>query len=227
MRIHKMLAVGAGLAVVMLGAGVARADSSGLDPRSKIVVPTDPDVIVPCSSVENSDTVCLTESNSLQNPLDIAGPTLQQVENDPDFDVVTNFFYEPDNCTSSDPASCPASDILDFVYLAVLPTIPNAAYPCFIGQGPGDATPAFNGCSPIGVTPPPGSDIILELSCIPTIGSPCTGILPGQEGSAEVTPEPGTLLLLGAGLPLIAIFSWKRRKALNLGSQNQSDLAAC
>ena len=44
MRIHKMLAVAAGLAVAMLGTGVARADSGGLDPHAKITVPTDPDV---------------------------------------------------------------------------------------------------------------------------------------------------------------------------------------
>ena len=225
MRIHKMLALGAGLAVVMLGTSVARADAN--DPRGKIVVPTDPDTIVPCSSVENEDTVCFTEANSIQDPALIAGPTAEQIANDPLFDIITNFFYEPDNCATADPASCPASDILDTVFLAVMPTVPSTAYPCFIGQGPGDATPAFNSCSPIGVTPPPGSDVILELSCVSTPTSPCTGMLPGQEGSAELTPEPGTLLLLGAGLPLMGLFSWKRRKALNLGRPNQADLEAC
>jgi hypothetical protein len=224
MRIHKMLAVGAGLAVVMLGTSVARADAT--DPRSKIVVPTDPNVIVPCSSVVNEDTVCFTETNGIGNPAPIAGPTAEQVADDPLFDIITNFFYEPDNCGSSDPASCPQSDVLDTVFLAVMPTLSSTPYPCFIGQGPGDATPAFNGCSPIGVTPPPGSDVILELSCVSTTMNPCTGMLPGQEGSAELTPEPGTLLLLGTGLPLMGLFSWKRRKALNIGRQNQADFAA-
>jgi len=225
MRIHKMLAVAAGLAVAMLSTGVARADSN--DPHAKIVVPTDPDVIVPCSSVVNEDTVCLTESNSIQNPALIAGPSAQEMGSNPQFDITTNFFYEPDNCGSSDPASCPLSDILDQVFLAVNPTVSSAPYTCFIAAGPGNETPAFNGCSPIGVTGPPGFDIILELTCVSTANSQCTGMLPGQEGSSEITPEPGTLVLLGAGLPLMALYSFKRRKALNLGRQNQANLLAC
>jgi hypothetical protein len=225
MRIHKILAVTAGLAVVMLGSGVSRAD--GVDPHAKITVPTDPDVIVPCSSVVNENTVCFTETNSIENPAIIAGPTLEEVADDPGFDIITNFFYEPDNCGTSDPSSCPASDILQTVFLAVNPTIPYAAYPCSIGSEPGTAEPAFNGCTPIGVTGEPNYDVILELTCVSTTMNPCTGMLPGQEGAAELTPEPGTLLLLGAGLPLIALYGLRRRKALNLGRQNQPTLAAC
>jgi hypothetical protein len=225
MRIHKMLAVAAGLAVVMLGTSVAHADSN--DPHAKITVPTDPDVIVPCSSVVNDNTVCLTEANSISDPAIIAGPSAQDLANNPLFDVITNFFYEPDNCGSSDPASCPMSDVLDTVFLAINPTVPFASYDCGIGSEPGDATPAFNGCTPIGVTGQPNYDLILKLTCVSTSLNPCTGMLPGQEGSSEITPEPGTLLLLGAGLPLIALYGLKRRKALNLGRQNQASLAVC
>jgi hypothetical protein len=225
MRIHKMLAVAAGLAVAMLSTSVARADAN--DPHAKIVVPTDPDVIVPCSQVVNEDTICLTESNSIGNPAIIAGPTAQDLANNPLFDITTNFFYEPDNCGSSDPASCPAADVLSTLFLAINPTVPSAPYSCNIGQGPGDATPAFNGCMPIGVTGQPNFDIILELTCVSTANSQCTGMLPGQEGSSEITPEPGTLLLLGAGLPLMALYGLKRRKALDLGRQNRADLAVC
>jgi hypothetical protein len=224
MRIHKILAVAAGLAVAMLGTGVARADSGGLDPHAKIVVPTDP-TLMPCSEVE-APTVCFDQTNSLSNPADINGPTLQDLTGNPNFDITTNFIYEPSNCSFSDLA-CLAADTLDTVYLAVLPTVPNTAYTCFIGAGPGSALPAFNGCSPIGVTPPPGSDIILALTCVSTPTSPCTGMLAGEEGSSEITPEPGTLVLLGAGLPLMALYGLKRRKALNLGRQNQANLAAC
>jgi hypothetical protein len=225
MRIHKILAVTAGLAVVMLGTSVARADAN--DPHAKIVVPTDPDVIVSCSSVENSDTVCLTEANSIEDPALIAGPSAEQLASDPLFDITTNFFYEPDNCGSSDPASCPASDVLDTVFLAINPTVPSAPYDCSIGSEPGDATPAFNGCTPIGVTGQPNFDLILELTCVSTASSQCTGMLPGQEGSSEITPEPGTLLLLFAGLPLIALYGMKRRKALNLNRQNPAELSPC
>jgi hypothetical protein len=225
MRILKMLAVAAGLAVAMLSTSVARADSN--DPHAKIVVPTDPDVIVPCSSVVNENTVCLTQTNSIQNPALIAGPSAAEMGANPNFDIITNFFYEPDNCGSSDPASCPLSDILNQLFLAVNPTVSSAPYSCFIGSAPGNETPAFNGCTPIGVTGPPGFDIILELTCVSTANSQCTGMLPGQEGSSEITPEPGTLLLLGTGLPLIALYSLKRRKAVNLGRQNEATLAAC
>src|SRR5208282_6310823 len=101
MRIHRMLAVAAWLAVATLGTSVARADSGGLDPNAKIKVPTDPDVIVPCSSVVNENTVCFTETNALDNPAIIAGPTLEEVEDNPLFEITTNFFYEPDNCATS------------------------------------------------------------------------------------------------------------------------------
>jgi hypothetical protein len=225
MRIHKMLAVAAGLAVAMLNTSVARAD--GNDPHAKIVVPTDPNVIVPCSEVVNDNTVCFTESNGIGNPAPIQGPTAQQLATDPQFDITTNFFYEPDNWGSSDPASCPSTDVLDAVFLSVVPTISSAPYTCSIAAATGSVENAFNGCTPIGVTPPPGDDIILELTCVSTNANPCTGMLPGQEGSAEVTPEPGTLLLLAAGLPLMALYGLKRRKALDLGRQNQTNLAAC
>jgi hypothetical protein len=223
MRIHKMLAVAAGLAVAMLGTGVARADSGGLDPHAKIVVPTDP-TLEPCSSVE-APTVCFDQTNSIQNPADIEGPTAQELASDPNFDITTSFIYEPDNCSYTDTA-CLAADTLDYVFLDVVPTIPFASYNCFIGAGPGTETPAFNGCSPTGVTYPDGN-IILELSCVSTVANPCTGMLAGQEGTSEITPEPGTLLLLGAGLPLMALYALKRRKALDLGRQNQTNLAAC
>jgi hypothetical protein len=209
-------------ALAMSGASVARADSAP-DPLSKIVVPTDPSAIVPCGE-ESEGVVCFTETNSISNPEDIAGPSAAEIASDPLFDIVTDFFYEPDNCGSSNPSSCPASDILDQVYLAIVPTIPSTAYPCYIGAGPGEATPAFNGCSPIGVTP--DSDVILELVCSPTPNSPCTGMLPGQEGSAEVTPEPGELALLGIGLPLVGFYGWKRRNVLALARGNQATLAA-
>jgi hypothetical protein len=205
----------------MLGTSVARADAN--DPHAKIVVPTDP-IIEPCSAVE-APTVCFTETNSIQNPADIPGPTLQEIQSDPQFSFLSSFIYEPDNCDPTD-AACLAADTLDEVFLDVVPTVPFTAYSCFIGQGPGSDTPAFNNCGPTGVTEP-GGNIILELSCVSTPNSPCTGMLAGQEGTADLTPEPGTLLLLGAGLPLMALFGLKRRKALNLGRQNQADLAAC
>ena len=111
--------------------------------------------------------------------------------------------------------------------MAINPTVALAPYSCAIGAEPGNETPAFNGCTPIGVTGQPNYDLILELTCVSTSLNPCTGMLPGQEGSSEITPEPGTLLLLGAGLPLIALYGLKRRKALNLGRQHQANLAIC
>jgi hypothetical protein len=226
MRIHKMVAVAAVAALVMFGASVAKAD--GGDPRAKIVVPTDPDLVVPCSQVVSDNTVCFTESNGIGDPALIAGPTATELANNLSFDITTNFFYEPDNCNADgDPTTCPASDILDQVFLAIDPTIPSTIYSCSIAAGPSTVEPAFNGCALVGQTPPPGSDIILELTCVSTAASACTGMLPGQEGSAELTPEPGTLVLLGAGLPLMALYGLKRRKALDLGRQNRSELAAC
>jgi hypothetical protein len=207
------------VALAMGAASVARADG---DPVSKIVVPTDPSSIVPCSEI--SDATCFTESNSISNPATINGPTAAEIASNPDFDIITDFFYEPDNCGSSDPSSCPSSDVLDTVFLAVVPTIPSTAYPCFIGAGPSES--AFNSCSPIAETPPPGSDIILELTCDPTPESPCTGMLPGQEGSAEITPEPGELALLGLGIPLVGLYGWRRRHVVGLAHESRANLAA-
>lgn len=214
MKLYNAVAGMAVVALTMGAATVARADG---DPISKIVVPTDPSIIVPCSEI--SDAVCFTETNSISNPADINGPTAAEIGNNPLFDITTDFFYEPDNCSpSGDPSTCPGSDVLDQVYLAIVPTIPSTAYPCFIGAGPGDATPAFNGCSPIAETP--DSDLILELTCDPS-KSACTGMLPGQEGSAEITPEPGELALLGLGIPLVGLYGWRRRNVVGLACESR------
>jgi hypothetical protein len=232
MRIHKILAVSAGLAVMLLGTGVARADSGGLDPHAKITVPTDP-VIESCADAiaANPSISCFT-MNDAADPADIAGPTAAQIASNPNFDIVSDFIYEPTNCVpSSGPnAVCPQSDTLMNLFLAVIPTIGFGHYDCSVGATTGDAIPAFNSCTLYGATPlsppdtteggtnpAPGGYVELELSCDPQ-ASACTGMLPGQEGESSITPEPGTLLLLGAGLPLMALYGFKRRKTLNLGN---------
>jgi hypothetical protein len=220
MNFSKLLAVAAAGALVMVGAGVAKADSSAPDPTARIVVPTDP-VIEPCSNAPEG-VVCFT-SNSIADPVNIAGPTAQQLAADPDFSIETDFLYEP--CGYAGQPACTAADTLDVLYLDVVPTIPSTAYPCYVGAGSLES--AFNSCSPIGVTPAPGSDVILELTCVSTTQNPCTGMLPGQEGSAVLTPEPGALALLGLGIPVIFLFDWRRRKALELSQESRADLAAC
>jgi hypothetical protein len=225
MRIHKMLAVAAGLAVAMLGTGVARADSGGLDPHAKITVPTDP-IYGTCQAVSAATGAeCFSENDNL-NPVEIQGPTLAEIESDPNFDLVTNFFYEPD-CVATGVNNCAGTPAaaLQTLFFYFSNSINGGIYGCDADQS--IANPAFNACVITGGVSIDGvSEVEGELSCNTKV-SACTGMLPGQEGSASVTPEPGTLLLLAAGLPLIAFFGLKRRKSLNLDRQNQANLAVC
>ncbi len=69
MRFCKTLVIVAAVALAMVGANVAKADGA-VDPRVKIVVPTDP-TIEPCTEVPEGIT-CFT-SNSIQNPVTVAG----------------------------------------------------------------------------------------------------------------------------------------------------------
>jgi len=229
MKFCRLLAVATLVVSAGLGAGVSSAQQ---DPIGRITVPIDP-TIESCAAAElaSPGISCFT-INDIQDPADIAGPTQQQVQGgDPNFDIVTNFIYEPTNCTGTESnATCPQSDTLQALFLAVIPTVGFTQYTCFVGAESGDLEPAFNSCTDIGATPlsgpgtpgdttqggtnpAPGGYVELELQCNTAISN-CTGMLPGESGSAELTPEPGTLLLLGSGLPLIGLFSWKRRKAL-------------
>jgi hypothetical protein len=221
MRFCKTLAIVAVAALAMVGARVAKADSGGaVDPRVKIVVPTDP-TIEPCSEVPEGVS-CFT-SNSFSNPVAVTGPTLEQLDSAGGFDLVTNFIYEPTDCVNS---VCPSSDTLLDLWIAITPTLQNAIYTCALGAVPGGETPAFNTCpAAVGIN---GNGLeLLELECDPTPSSPCTGMLPGEEGSAEVTPEPGEFAMLGLGIALVGFCGWKRRQAVELIRSNQENLAAC
>jgi len=228
MKFCRLLAVATFVVSAGLGAGVSSAQQ---DPIGRITVPIDPTIESCAAAEEASPGISCFTINDIQDPADIAGPTQQQVQGgDPNFDIVTNFIYEPTNCTGTGSnATCPQSDTLQALFLAVIPTVGFSQYTCFVGAESGDLEPAFNTCADIGATPlvgpnspdttkggtnpAPGGYVELELTCDPT-KSACTGMLPGESGSAELTPEPGTLLMLGSGLPLIGLFSWKRRKAL-------------
>jgi len=217
MRFCKTLAIVAVVALAMVGANVAKAD--GLDPKVKIVVPTDP-TIEPCSEVPEGVT-CFT-SNSFSNPVAVAGPTLAQVDGGGTFDLLTNFVYEPTDCVGD---VCPASDTLSDLWIAITPTIQNAIYTCTLGAAPG-LTPAFNTCpAAVGIN---GNGLeLLELECDPNPNSPCTGLLPGEAGSAEITPEPAEFAMLGLGIALVGFCGWKRRQAIELSQVNSDNLAAC
>jgi hypothetical protein len=219
MRICRTMVIVAVAALAMAGTRVAKADGGGLDPRVKIVVPTDP-VIEPCSDVPQG-VACFT-SNSFSNPVAVTGPTQAQLNDPSGFDIFSNFMYEPTNCVNG---VCPASDTLFDLWIAITPTIQNAIYTCSLGTPAGGETPAFNTCpAAVGIS----SDGLeeLELECNPQ-ASACTGMLPGQEGSAEVTPEPGEWALLGVGIALVGFCGWKRRQAIELSQVNQENLAAC
>jgi hypothetical protein len=223
MRFCKTLAIVAVVALAMFGAKSAKAD--GLDPKVKLVIPTDP-TIEPCSSAPEGD-VCFA-TNDESNPVPIVGPTVAQLESGL-FDITTDFIYEPDdaNCNANT-GVCPnpAADALMDLWIAITPTVPGASYDCDLGTVAAGVTPAFNVCPKSeGVS---GSGLLLlELECDPTPSSPCTGMLPGEAGSAEVTPEPGDLALLGVGIALVGFFGWKRRQAIEPRRVNQENLAAC
>jgi hypothetical protein len=216
MRFCKTLVIVAAVALAMVGASVAKADGA-VDPRVKIVVPTDP-TIEPCSQVPEGIT-CFT-SNSFQNPVAVAGPTLAQLNGT--FDLLTNFIYEPTDCVND---VCPSSDTLMDLWIAITPTVQNAIYTCTLGASPGGLTPAFNTCpAAVGINSS-GLELI-ELECDPD-KSACTGMLPGEEGSAEIAPEPGEFAMLGLGIALVGFCSWKRRQAVELNRVTQENLAAC
>jgi hypothetical protein len=218
MRFCKTLAILAVAALAMVGTKSAKADAS--DPKVKIVVPTDP-TIEPCSDVPEG-VACFT-SNSFSNPVAVTGPTISQLDSAGGFDLVTSFIYEPTDCVDG---VCPSSDTLLDLWIAITPTLQNAIYTCTLGAVPGGLTPAFNTC-PAAVGISSGGLELLELECDPNPNSPCTGLLPGEEGSAEVTPEPGELALLGLGVALVGFCAWKRRQAVELNQVNPDTLAAC
>jgi hypothetical protein len=52
-------------------------------------------------------------------------------------------------------------------------------------------------------------------------------MLAGEEGSAEVAPEPGELAMLAMGIALVGFFGWKRRRAVELNRADQQNFAVC
>jgi hypothetical protein len=221
MRIHKILGITAGLAVAMLATSVARADSGGLDPRAKITVPTDPGY-ESCAEIiaENPANECFTSPDTV---VEINAPTAEQVADDPDFSIATNFYYEP-LCDSTTPSTCTPADIITTLDFYFSNSINGGKYGCTADTS--IPNPAFTACAITGFISVDGvNETEGELSCAP--GTVCAGMLPGEEGSALVTPEPDTLMLLGFGVPLVVLATWKRRKDLNLGRQNRTDLSPC
>src|SRR6202167_2936670 len=217
MRFCRTLAIAAVVALAMIGAGVAKADGV-VDPKVKLTIPTDP-TVEPCSQVPEGIS-CFT-SNSFSNPVAVVGPTLAQLDSASGFDLVTNFIYEPTDCVNG---VCPSSDTLSDLWIAITPTIQNAIYTCTLGSSPGE-TAAFNVC-PAAVGINSSGLELLELACNPAI-SACTGMLPGEEGSAEIAPEPGEFAMLGLGIALVGFCGWKRRQAVELSRASQGNLAAC
>ena len=223
MRFCKTLAIVAVVALAMVGATSAKAD--GVDPKVKLVIPTDP-VLEPCSSVPEG--VECFATNDEGNPVTITGPTLEQLAS-PGYDLTTDFVYEPeDSICNATTQVCPnpAADALMDLWIAITPTVPGASYNCDLGAVAAGDTPAFNTCPKSEGISDSGL-LLLELECDPTPTSPCTGMLPGQAGSAEVAPEPGELALLGVGIAMIGFFGWKRRQAIEPSRVNQENLVAC
>jgi hypothetical protein len=221
MRFCKTLAIVAVVALTMFGAKGIKADGAPPDPLSKITVPIDPN-LEPCAEVA-APTVCFSE-NDINNPVDIAGPTAAQIASDPLFDIVTNFVYEP--CTGDTVSTCDQNAVLPQLFLAIVPTVSNTIYTCAIGTPTDGLETAFNTCSLVGFTSQPDPPYeLLELTCNPSVG-PCTGMLAGEMGSAELMPEPGELSLLAIGVALVGICSWKRRKMIETGRQNLANWAA-
>jgi hypothetical protein len=223
MRFCKTLAIVAVVALAMVGATSAKAD--GIDPKVKLVIPTDP-TLEPCSSVPEGVECFATNDES--NPVAITGPTLAQLES-PGYDITTDFMYEPEDAIcNATTGVCPnpAADALMDLWIAITPTVSGASYDCDLGLVAAGTTPAFNVCPKSeGVS---GSGLLLlELECDPTPTSPCTGMLPGEAGSAEVAPEPGEMVMLGVGIGLVGFLGWKRRQAIEPSRVNQENLAAC
>jgi hypothetical protein len=214
MRFGRLLAIAAVVGSVV-GASIAKAD--GGDPLVKITVPKDP-TIEPCSDFSESGIECFT-SNSEANPVNITGPTAAQLAQPGGFDIVTNFIYEPTDCVNG---VCPSSDTLNTLWVAINPTIPGESYNCNLGAVAPGVTPAFNEC-PASEGVSSGSLLLLELACVSTDSNPCTGMLPGQEGTAEVTPEPSEFLLLGVGVGLLGLYNWKSRNAIAAASWTEAN----
>jgi hypothetical protein len=220
MKVCKLMSAVAVAALVMIGAGAAKADGAPNDPKVRITVPTDP-TIEPCSAVPEGVT-CFT-SNSEANPLIIAAGA--------EGDVYTDFAYEP-NDSICNPTSCPnpALDALQTLWVAIVPTVFSAPYICTLNPvGPGQ-TPAFNECPAMegvgGAPPLVGPFLLLELACNTDV-SECTGMLPGEFGQAEVSsPEPGDLALLVVGLFLVGLYNWKSRKSVSADRYIHNTLAA-
>jgi hypothetical protein len=222
MRFCKTLAIVAVVALAMVGAKAAKAD--GGDPKVHIVAPTDP-VLEPCSDFEGQNITCFT-SNTESDPLVVTGPTLAQLEG-PGYDFLTNFIYEPDDSICN-PTSCPdpAADAIKNLWIAIVPTIsaPLASYTCDIGVPPAGQETAFNQCPAAAATNQTTGIQYIDVACNLQLGA-CTGLLPGEAGSAEIAPEPGEMAMLGLGIALVGFCGWKRRQAIEANGTNQQNLA--
>ena len=196
MNFYRWLVVGA---LVVVGAGIAKADGGGVDPTVKITVPADP-------SCTDPNTVCFSTNSSSDPVIVMGGAALP-------FDITTDFIYTCDYTGSgcTDTAALPT---LDTLFLAIDPTILGDIYSCDLTSSPDEA---FNVCTPGGIYYNPIDktyDYFLELQCVSSSSLPsCTGMLPGEAGSAEVAPEPSDLLLLAIGILMLGLYDTRRRRA--------------
>ncbi len=183
--------------LVVAATTIAKADNTPGDPTIKInkTGPGDP----PCPPVDSSYVCVNPDTNSYTNPFIVDATSL-----------VNSFIDVSSNFVNSGGAS--GTENLTNFYLAILAPLgpPPEIYTCTSNI----FSNSTNGCpqvAPPSSLVPPAGDYYFEYFLSDPNG---TGLVPGEEGTVSITPEPSSLLLFSMGILALLGLGFRGKRSL-------------